>query len=449
MIHLRATREPTTFPWGDLMAQDRPLRADAVRNRQKILAAAREQITLHGPDASMDAIAGAAGVAVGTLYRHFPTKTDLVSAVVTEHIEGVAADAEAANARAASGSSALAEITAFIGAVLEAAANDRAVKTAAHALGAAPAPRSRRTVPRRPWLRSSPPPRPRANSIPTSPSRTSTCSSPPPRPTSRPPPAPAGSPSSCPASPPRAGAPPDETAARGPRRAPSGPGGGTPHAAGGATGPKARRSSTTSTVTRLSSPSLSVQQHPRELVVDLALDGAAQRAGAVLRLVAVPGQPVDGLRGELDRDVLGVHPAPGLLQQQVGDLPQLSVVELPEDHDLVDAVEELRPEVLAQRPQDPLARGLLVRLRAARCRTRAGAAAPAMASEPRLLVITMTVLVKSTVRPCESVSRPSSSTWSRMLKTSGCAFSTSSRSSSEYGLRRTASVSCPASSWPT
>ncbi|MFC8660962.1 TetR/AcrR family transcriptional regulator [Streptomyces sp. NPDC057199] len=120
------------------MAQARPPRADAVRNRQKILAAAREQITLHGPDAGMDAIAAAAGVAVGTLYRHFPTKTDLVSAVVTEHMERVATDAEAAHARAASGSKAMDEITAFIGTVLEASANDHAVKAAAHALGAAP-----------------------------------------------------------------------------------------------------------------------------------------------------------------------------------------------------------------------------------------------------------------------------------------------------------------------
>jgi hypothetical protein len=46
--------------------------------------------------------------------------------------------------------------------------------------------------------------------------------------------------------------------------------------------------------------------------------------------------------------------------------------------------------------------------------------------EPRLLVITITVFLKSTVRPWPSVRRPSSSTWSSTLKTSGCAFSTSS-----------------------
>ena len=58
----------------------------------------------------------------------------------------------------------------------------------------------------------------------------------------------------------------------------------------------------------------------------------------------------------------------------------------------------------------------------------------------------ITVLRKSTVRPCASVIRPSSSTWSRVLKTSACAFSISSNSTTEYGLRRTASVSWPPSS---
>ncbi|GHE98783.1 helix-turn-helix domain-containing protein [Streptomyces griseoluteus] len=52
-----------------------------VRNPTKILTAAGEQTTAHGPEVGMDEIASAAGVAVGTLYRHFPTKTDLVAAL--------------------------------------------------------------------------------------------------------------------------------------------------------------------------------------------------------------------------------------------------------------------------------------------------------------------------------------------------------------------------------
>jgi len=59
------------------------------------------------------------------------------------------------------------------------------------------------------------------------------------------------------------------------------------------------------------------------------------------------------------------------------------------------------------------------------------------------------VFLKSTVRPCESVIRPSSNTCNNTLNTSGCAFSISSNSTTEYGLRRTASVSCPPSSYPT
>ncbi|MCX5602368.1 TetR/AcrR family transcriptional regulator [Streptomyces phaeochromogenes] len=119
------------------MTQARAPRADAVRNRKKILAAARHQITLHGPGVGMDEIAAAAEVAVGTLYRHFPTKTDLVGAVVAESIGEVADDAEAAQERVESGANAMQEVEAFIGRTVEASARDRVVKTAAQALGAA------------------------------------------------------------------------------------------------------------------------------------------------------------------------------------------------------------------------------------------------------------------------------------------------------------------------
>ncbi|MFD5814061.1 TetR/AcrR family transcriptional regulator [Streptomyces sp. NPDC127038] len=121
------------------MTQARAPRADAVRNRKKILTAAGGQITAHGPEVGMDEIAAAAGVAVGTLYRHFPTKTDLVAAVVAEYVARVADDAEAAFARVADGSGrALDELTAFLGRVVEQSVTDRAVKAAAQTLGAEP-----------------------------------------------------------------------------------------------------------------------------------------------------------------------------------------------------------------------------------------------------------------------------------------------------------------------
>lgn len=121
------------------MTPARAPRADAVRNRKKILTAAGEQITAHGPDVGMDEIAAAAGVAVGTLYRHFPTKTDLVAAVVAEYVARVADDAEAGLARVADGTTRpLEELTAFLGRVIEQSAADRAVKAAAQTLGAQP-----------------------------------------------------------------------------------------------------------------------------------------------------------------------------------------------------------------------------------------------------------------------------------------------------------------------
>ncbi|MFE2972226.1 TetR/AcrR family transcriptional regulator [Streptomyces sp. NPDC059340] len=124
------------------MTQGRAPRADAVRNRRKILTAAGEQITAHGPDVGMDEIAAAAGVAVGTLYRHFPAKTDLVAAVVAEYVARVADDAEAALGHISTGTRALDELTAFLGRVIEASVTDRAVKAAAQALGAEPGDRT-------------------------------------------------------------------------------------------------------------------------------------------------------------------------------------------------------------------------------------------------------------------------------------------------------------------
>src|SRR6266496_502155 len=72
-----------------------------------------------------------------------------------------------------------------------------------------------------------------------------------------------------------------------------------------------------------------------------------------------------------------------------------------------------------------------------------------MSLVPRFVVMMITVFLKSTVRPWASVSRPSSRIWSRELKMSGWAFSISSNSTTENGLRRTFSVSWPPSSYPT
>ncbi|MFD9467215.1 TetR/AcrR family transcriptional regulator [Streptomyces sp. NPDC060027] len=124
------------------MTQARAPRADAIRNRKKILAAASEQITAHGPEIGMDEIAAAAGVAVGTLYRHFPTKTDLVAAVVAEFVARVADDAEASLERVTAGGRAAHELAALLGRVVEVSVTDRAAKAAAEALGAEPGDRT-------------------------------------------------------------------------------------------------------------------------------------------------------------------------------------------------------------------------------------------------------------------------------------------------------------------
>ncbi|MFJ1461297.1 TetR/AcrR family transcriptional regulator [Nocardia sp. N2S4-5] len=76
-----------------------PRRADAQRNREAILQAARNLVIARGPDVGMDEIASAAGVAVGTLYRHYPTKKDLIDAIVTELEARITASLDAASAR--------------------------------------------------------------------------------------------------------------------------------------------------------------------------------------------------------------------------------------------------------------------------------------------------------------------------------------------------------------
>jgi AcrR family transcriptional regulator len=75
---------------------DRPLRADAVRNRAAIVRAARSVMGRRGLDAPLDEIAQAAGVGNATLYRRFPTRRDLVAAVFAEEMSRYAAAVERA-----------------------------------------------------------------------------------------------------------------------------------------------------------------------------------------------------------------------------------------------------------------------------------------------------------------------------------------------------------------
>ena len=70
----------------------RPLRADAERNRRKVLAAAHAVFAARGLDAGVDEIARAAGVGMGTLYRRFPTKEALVEAVVEDRFAAIAGE---------------------------------------------------------------------------------------------------------------------------------------------------------------------------------------------------------------------------------------------------------------------------------------------------------------------------------------------------------------------
>lgn len=73
---------------------DRPLRADAERNRQRILAAAGDVFAERGLHATMDEVAERAGVGVGTVYRRFPSRDELVLTLFEERLEQYAHLAE-------------------------------------------------------------------------------------------------------------------------------------------------------------------------------------------------------------------------------------------------------------------------------------------------------------------------------------------------------------------
>ncbi len=75
------------------VGEARPLRADAQRNRARILEAAEVLFAAEGIEVPIDAIAERAGVGVGTLYRHFPTKEQLAQAILLERLSALTVDA--------------------------------------------------------------------------------------------------------------------------------------------------------------------------------------------------------------------------------------------------------------------------------------------------------------------------------------------------------------------
>jgi len=79
------------MPQEKLPPPARKLRADAQRNRERILEVAKEVFTRDGAAASLDDIARHAGIGPGTLYRHFPTRDTLIEAVYRNEVEKLAA----------------------------------------------------------------------------------------------------------------------------------------------------------------------------------------------------------------------------------------------------------------------------------------------------------------------------------------------------------------------
>ncbi len=77
-------------------AAERPLRADARRNREQVVAVAEAAFLNEGSAVSLDEIARRAGVGAGTVHRHFPTKEALIEAVIARRLEALAQHAQSA-----------------------------------------------------------------------------------------------------------------------------------------------------------------------------------------------------------------------------------------------------------------------------------------------------------------------------------------------------------------
>ena len=87
----QATSEEAELPTEE---QHRPMRADARRNYDSVVAAAREAFAEGGAETSLEGIARRAGVGIGTLYRHFPTRQALLEVVYRDEVQQVCRSAE-------------------------------------------------------------------------------------------------------------------------------------------------------------------------------------------------------------------------------------------------------------------------------------------------------------------------------------------------------------------
>lgn len=90
----RSQKYPPAQTQSPSSATNRRLRADARRNHELLVEAARQAFTELGPDAPLDEIARRAGVGAGTLYRRFPSRIDLLEAVFQNRIEAVTVQAK-------------------------------------------------------------------------------------------------------------------------------------------------------------------------------------------------------------------------------------------------------------------------------------------------------------------------------------------------------------------
>lgn len=111
---------------------DRPLRADAARNAERILRAARDVYGELGPDAPIEAIARRAGVGERTLYRRFPTKAELVRAALDQ---GIAEDLTPAIEKARGATDPLDGLSQLIDAAISLGAREHSLLTAARRAG--------------------------------------------------------------------------------------------------------------------------------------------------------------------------------------------------------------------------------------------------------------------------------------------------------------------------